>query len=248
MKVIPTPVQKGKDLKKYLCHRSVMVNMIENLDKITDKKTFYQQVMYILKPLERWYSYTGHDLYLYLIYRMSYTIKGVCVSEDAGIIITGYKDPENNSMWYPKSSINDLLVNCKKDNTILIPVRLITGDSGHANQLVIKGKQAWRIEPNAGTTYDRFDPIINKHLTTFCNEYKLSFKGHFPGECPGFFRSLFVKGPTVHIPHSGLCMFISVAKFIYGNKLTEKVLYNFIVNFFRMEVKSICSSDTFFYT
>lgn len=104
----------------------------------------------------------------------------------------------------------------------------------------LKQKIAYRIEPNYGKAWDQFSGnYVNVILKTFCKErLKVSFLGEYPGHCS--YLSWIIPPKVKTIPHSGLCMFISVGRYVYGNALTEDILIKFIVNFYKNEMKKIC--------
>ena len=246
------PRQKGESLKKYICHQTVLKQMVTTLSKMPyitsqNKKDFFTQVSLILKPVLLFYANTGFDSFNHFTGQLFTYLKGEATFiEDVRIMITQYDTPA--SSFYANKKYFELSLKECKTNIIVFPFSLETYVSAHANLLIIdkNAKVAWRIEPNAGSSFDIYDKYIDPHLLKFFKEYGIKYLYNFPGECPiwlnriPIFNLFFnVKKPE-YLPHYGLCMFIAVGKFIYGNRLTDEILKKFIIEFFKNEMKNIC--------
>jgi hypothetical protein len=186
---------------------------------------------------------------MHLVYQLLNFLKGdACFIDNVRIMLSNY-DQLHGVFFANKKYVELSINNCKK-NIIVFPF-LLTNTIGehHANLLImdIRNKLAWRVEPNAGTTFDQFDTNINEALLKFFKEIGFRFLYNFPGECPLWLNRLpkwsikyiplYPEPATDYLEHSGLCMFLSVGKFIYGKKLTNEILRDFIVRFFKNELK-----------
>ena len=262
VKLIPVvnvqPLRKGSNFKNYMCNQTILRKMILNLEKmpyitVENRNLFFSQVLLILKIIGEWYQSTGFDLFLHLNYQLLNFLKGdACAIDNVRIMITNYNNKLNN-FFANKRYFEKSIKECNK-SIIVFPLLLVhSNQSEHANLLVIdiRNKLAWRIEPNAGTTFDIYDKYINPNLLNFFKEYNIRYLYNFPGECPIWLNRLpqFIvkyiplspQPGTSYLEHSGLCMFLSVGKFIYGKTLTNEILRDFIVRFFKNELKSICA-------
>ena len=86
----------------------------------------------------------------------------------------------------------------------------------------------YRIEPNYGSIdwHKRYDKVIETLLT---NEPNLS----------GWIYSGFFPSSKCDMYHPGFCLWISVARYIYGKKLDNNLLKKIIIDFFKDEYKNI---------
>ena len=203
-----------------------------------------------MNVLSVYYSDIGKNPYTHLIARMLKN-ENACVIDSGNVSIDNYNNPKTAKLFYPKFILKRIKT-CPSDKIILVQLLLSNHSANfHANLLVVLNNNLWRLEPNAGTTWDQFDPVVDNKISIFCNEAGLVYRGPFPGMCPMWLSKVpnWLAGkiplaqtkPMRYLSHSGLCMFLSVAKFIYGQKLTNSILKTFIISFFKQELKSICA-------
>ena len=90
-------------------------------------------------------------------------------------------------------------------------------------------KIAWRVEPNNGPNWDGYATYVNPILSQFSKDFGLTFKGNYSGDCPLWIskipnvilKHLPISNTSNYLPHAGLCMFLSIGRYVYGNKLTD---------------------------
>ena len=250
----------GKD---YICHQGVIRKMLLNLENMeypidsnnsSDDELryrFFVQTEKIVNVLSNYYSDIGKDAYVYLTAQMlkSAIPQGVCVIDSMRVTINNYDSPIRSSLFYPKPLISAI----NKCSSEIVLVQLLLNNTRqelHANLLVIGNGNCWRLEPNAGTTWDQYDPVVDSKLVIFCKDLKIKYRYAFPGMCPIWVNKIprwlaqmipvYPGPPMKYLKHGGLCMFLAVAKFIYSNRLNNTILKEFIVNFFKGELKFIC--------
>ena len=126
------------------------------------------------------------------------------------------------------------LFNNSTYNSIVIPVHIenLVHGKAHLNILVINKnkKTIHRIDPskekNTKITNDKFKKGIEK----FFKKWSLKFKGFS-------YKSKIIL-------HGGLCRFATPALYLYGRKLTHRLLKKCIINYLINRKKNICKKYT----
>jgi hypothetical protein len=257
-----------------ICHKQILRKMITKLSKIEysndqTRLEFYKQFEMIISMLWNNTSIRNMDPYLYTTYKLLNFLeptKGNCTDPRLKIMMYNYDSPKKAFILQNQQFVLSKLDKCVSD-TVVIPMELFSVafhnwqndqtktpplHSKHANLLILNryNRLAWRIEPNAGTSFDHFDETIDNLLGEYLKVLGYRYMYAFPGQCPMWLSKLpgyitrylpLQRGkPMEYIPHNGLCMMISVGKFVYGNRLTGDVLKDFIVKFFKTELKEYC--------
>ncbi len=254
---ISAPQRRGKDYKKYMCHPTVlksMINVLKQMPYITtqDKTNFQVQLFKILFVLFDWYNSNGEDPSLYLLKNLFNYLGGVgTFYSKSEIQIYDYNTPQARSFYSSYPYLNKKVMN---SGIHIIPVKLIPEDvfsrRDHQNLLILdfNNKVAWRIEPNNGPKWDGFAKYVNPVFASIAKDFNLSFKGNYTGTCPRWVsllptwivKHINLEKTSNYLPHAGLCMFISIGRYIYGNDLTDEILIKFIISFIKTETKNIC--------
>jgi hypothetical protein len=197
--------------------------LINKLEKINDEKEFTDLT---LKIWDLFYMYNSpnrtFDLNIFISRYLSNYLNlcniGTIAIDWSKYTIEGIKQ---------KVLLNNLK-SCKNDKGLL-NVKVITPTGPHHNILIIENSEVWKYEPNVslGFKQKNMEKYVDKALTEYFKDTGLVYKGLHQESCG--------------IEHSGLCMFISYFKLIYGNKLNEQLLKESIIKFFRWLIKTICS-------
>ena len=200
-----------------------MINELENINYPEFKEKFTDLTLKIWDLL---YMYTSSNrsfdlnIYInrYLSDYLSFCNIGELVIDYTKYIIEGPT---------PKQLINKLK-GCK--NKAILNLKLIVNNNTHANILVIENGEVWKYEPNIslGFKQKNMEKYVDLALTEYFKETSLIYKGLHTESCG--------------IEHSGLCKFISYFKIIYGNHLTDDILKESIIRFFRWLIKKICTN------
>ena len=257
---ISAPRQRGKDFKKYMCHPTVLKNMLINLEKMpyiteTDRLNFKIQTFKILSIIALWWIRNGENICIYLLSNLFHYLGGEgCMYEGSEVTIFNCDTP-SAKIYYSSYSINKKLLKTCKNRFFILSLTLRNIDpksEGHTNLLVIDLQKeiAWRIEPNNGPNWDGYSQYVNPILKVLCKDLGISFKGNYTGECPIWISKIpnfvlkYLPVPerrSNYLPHAGLCMFLSVGRYIYGSKLTDEILTKYIIGFIKSEMKKICN-------
>ena len=254
---VSAPRQRGKDYKKYICHQSVVRSMIINLEKMSyitteDRENFKIQTFKILMVISKWWWYqNGEDLVLYLLFNLFNYLGGEgCFYNKSELTIFHYNTPLAKP-FYSSYTLNKKLFKTCNSRFLIIHVQLVP-DSGlnHTNLLIMDSEKkiAWRVEPNNGPNWDGYATYVNPILSQFSKDFGLTFKGNYSGDCPLWIskipnvilKHLPISNTSNYLPHAGLCMFLSIGRYVYGNKLTDDILITFIIGFIKSEMKKIC--------
>ena len=256
------PVKLTKlNKQSYACHQEVLRKMVARLAKmeyssVKSRLEFFKQYELIMGILwSKVEGYSSVDKYLYTTYNLIKFLdpgSTVCTNPRVKLIIYNFDSPKKAYIFNNQQFVLSQLSKCTSD-VIAIPLELQGADTSHANLIILNkySKLAWRIEPNAGTTFDVFNETIDFYLTGYLSSIGYRYLYEFPGECPLWlskipsyitkYLPLPRSEPMEYISHDGLCMMLSVGKFIYGNKLTNEILKDFIVRFLKSEIKKHCS-------
>ena len=138
--------------------------------------------------------------------------------------------PKDNVIHGP--SINDVVskTKCDKNKNIMLSVRLPL----HSNLLIIspKDKKIYKLEPNIENTEDltSVDPGADMLYTKYAKQSGYTYDGQW-------------NSITCSLKHAGLCLFISHFSFIYGKNITNEILKDNIVNFFKWLLNKICNEQ-----
>jgi hypothetical protein len=253
--IISPPRRRGKDYHKYICHPTVLKAMLNNLKKMPyntfeDKQKFADQLFKIVGVLRKWVNDNGDDMTIYLLYNLFNYLGGTGRFFKGQVYIYDCNSPQAR-IYYNSYDLN------KKNygtGIVLVPVRLVPNDhtDHHQNILLLDyiNGLSWRIEPNNSPRWDHYAKYINPILKSLSKDLGVTFKGNYYGSCPWWVNKLPKKvlqyipldKPSNVLPHGGLCMFISIGRYIYGEKLTDEILIKFIVGFVKNEIKKICNS------
>ena len=230
---------------------------------------FYKQFEIIMSILWNKIEFIrSMDPYLYTTYKLLHFLSPErCINQRLKITFYNYDSVNRSYIFQNQPFILAKIKDCKID-TVVIPMELMSVNfikwqinpsdilpihSKHSNLIILNkySKLAWRIEPNAGTEFDIYNKIIDTHLKNYLNILGYKYLYDFPGECPYWINKLpgyITKHlpinpgkPMKYIPHNGLCIFLAVGKFAYGNNLTDSILKDFTVKFFKSEIKEICA-------
>ena len=254
---ISAPQRKGKDYKKYMCHPTVLKYMVNHLEKMKyqtpeDRENFKIQVFKILGVLSVWWTKNGENNCIYLLSNLFHFLGGEgCMYDKSDITIFNCDTPDAR-IYYSSYSINKKLLKTCKHRFFILSVNLQKASNvGHSNLLVInlEDKIAWRIEPNNGPNWNEYSIYVNPIYGNLCKDLGVTFKGNYSGECPRWISGIpnFIlkyvplEKTSNYLSHAGLCMFLSVGRYVYGDKLTDEILVSFIIRYIHSEVKKVCN-------
>ena len=203
-----------------------MINELENIEYPVFKEKFTDLT---LKIWDLFYMYTSSNrsfdlnVYInrYLSDYLSFCNVGELIIDYVNYTIQGPS---------PKQLINKLK-SCK--NKAIVNLKIMVNNNSHANILIIENGEVWKYEPNesVGFKQKNMEKYVDKALTEYFKESSLIYQGLHEDSCG--------------INHIGLCKFISYFKIIYGNNLTDNILKESIIKFFRWLIKRICSNFLF---
>jgi hypothetical protein len=237
--VYPDPVDKKIRGKKYICHPGVIKKMLMNLQKMEYSSNesinlFYKQ--YELIYLTLWKEYYIKQNFFqdpssfFIVQLLKFLKVDDCILEKTFA-----------SMIFEEYTYSDIIIKpwillerLSTCNKILIPFIIqFSPTDAHANLLIIDvpTKKVYRVEPNVGfESYEKkYNVSIDNRLTHFAtNLLGYTYAGYLPSSCQRMW-------------HPGLCIFLSVIKYIYGKSLTNDQIKNTIVSFFKSEYNQICS-------
>jgi hypothetical protein len=249
--------------------RRMIVNLAKiDYSSERDRLEFYRQFELIISMLwNKIESIQRMDPYLYTTYKLLNFLdstKGICIDPRLKIMMYNYDSRKQAYILQNQQPVLSKIDKCN-DDIVVIPMELFSVaatrvntnqeqlvHSKHANLIILNrySRLAWRVEPNAGTQFDIFNEIIDSNLEKYLKVLGYRYMYEYAGQCPLWLSKLpgyitrhlpLQRGqPMEYIPHNGLCMMISVGKFVYGNKLTGTILKDFIVKFFKSELKEYC--------
>ena len=129
-------------------------------------------------------------------------------------------------------SIEDIVskTKCDINKNIMLSIEL----PGHSNLLIIshKDKKLYKLEPNIQDTEHLTSVNVdaNKLYTKYAKQSGYKFEGQW-------------NSVVCSLKHAGLCVFISHFSFIYGKNITNEILKDNIVNFFKWLLNKICNQQ-----
>ena len=219
-------VKKNKKIEFCKYSRTKIENMINELENINYPEFKEEFTDLTLKIWDLLYMYTSSnrsfDLNVFINRYLSDYLS-FCNIGELSIDYTKYTI-EGPS---PKQ-LEVKLKSCK--NKAIVNLKVLVNNNSHANILIIENGEVWKYEPNEslGFKQKNMEKYVDKALTEYFKETSLIYQGLHVESCG--------------INHIGLCKFISYFKIIYGNKLTDQLLKDSIIKFFRWLIKRICSN------
>ena len=139
-------------------------------------------------------------------------------------------DTKNNIIY--GKSINDILdgTKCDKNKNIMLSIRL----PEHSNLLIISptDNKLYKLEPNVENTehLTSVDPAADILYKAYAEQSGYKYKGQW-------------NSIVCSLKHAGLCLFISHFSFIYGKNITNEILKDNIVNYFKWLLNKLCNEQ-----
>jgi hypothetical protein len=216
----------------YKKSKNLFLNWIKELEKIkNDSEKFTGIVNMLTAELYKSVKNKSYTFNEYLNFYLNEYINILAQQKNCylGMITLNYYT--NEIIAEPVETLIKRMERCNLDQKKLITVVINYKDISHMNHLIIWGNEVWKIEPNyrmgdraEKLTQNKIDQLIQRYF----ENTKLIYRGPHQQSCG--------------LEHSGLCLYISYFKVLYGNALTDQLLKESIISFLKWVIQKICSN------